>query len=67
MSVPEILGSEWNETAEYLNACRMKRNKLEYNYAGAVTTSDIKELLVFLQGFKEEVQDWLNRNHPELT
>jgi len=67
MSVPEILGSEWNENAEYLNACRMKRNTLEYDYAGAVTTSDIKELLVFLQGFKETVQDWLNSNHPELT
>ena len=67
MSVPEILGSVWNENAEYLNACRMKRNTLEYDYAGAVTTSDIKELLVFLQGFKETVQDWLKNNHPELT
>lgn len=67
MSVPEILGSVWNENSEYLNACRMKRNTLEYDYAGAVTTSDIKELLVFLQGFKETVQDWLNNNHPELT
>ncbi len=67
MSVPEILGSEWNENAVYLNACRMKRNTLEYDYAGAATTSDIKELLVFLQGFKETVQEWLNSNHPELT
>jgi hypothetical protein len=65
MSVPEILGSEWNEKAEYLNACRMKRNTLEYDYAGVVTTSDIKELLVFIQGFKETVQGWLNNNHPE--
>lgn len=29
MAVPEILGSEWKINADYLNACRMKRNTLE--------------------------------------
>jgi hypothetical protein len=30
MAVPEIPGSEWKINADYLNACRMKRNTLEY-------------------------------------
>ncbi len=66
MSVSEILGPEWTESADYLNGCRMKRNTLEYDYAGVVTENDVQELLEFLAGFKKTVQEWLNQHHPDL-
>ena len=66
MSIPEILGFEWQENAEYLNACRMKRNTLEYDYAGCVTNEDVDELHDFLKEFRQTVMNTLRRNHPEL-
>jgi len=67
MSIPEILGHEWQDNAEYLNACRTKRNTLEYDYAGCVTNEEVKELLDFLKGFRKEVKNWLEANHPVLS
>lgn len=67
MSVPVILGSEWQDNAEYLNTCRMKRNTLEYDYAGCVTDEDVNEILDFLRGLRKDVKGWLEANHPELV
>lgn len=66
MSIPEIVGSDWTENAEYLNACRIKRNTLEYDYAGCTTTEDVAELLEFLKGFRKTVIELLGSTHPEL-
>jgi len=67
MSLPEILGPDWKSNADYLNACRIKRNTLEYDYAGCVTSRDIEELLEFLKDFKREVQNWFEAEHPDLV
>lgn len=66
MSIPEVMGAEWKENAEYLNACRMKRNTMEWDYAGAVSPVDVAELLEFIKGFRKTVKNWLNSNHPDL-
>ena len=66
MAVPEILGPEWTESADYLNGCRMKRNTLEYDYAGVVTENDVQELMEFLARFEKVVQKWLEQHHPDL-
>jgi len=65
IALPEILGSSWQEDAEYLDSCRMKRNTLEYDYAGCTTKMDVRELLEFLDRFKDAVLDWLQESHPE--
>lgn len=67
MSLTEVLGPKWKVKADYLNACRMKRNTLEYDYAGCVTGGDIEELLEFLKGFNRNVQSWLRTEHPDLA
>lgn len=67
MSIPQILGPQWEDNAEYLNACRMKRNTLEYDYAGCVTDEDVNEILDFLRGFRKHVKEWLEANHPDLA
>lgn len=65
-ALPLILGSEKEDDANYLNACRIKRNTVEYDYAGGATDSDADELIHFVEEFKEEVLDWLKEKHPEL-
>lgn len=66
-ALPLILGEGKKQDAEYLNACRMKRNKAEYDYAGVATDMDADELLEFSKGFKDEVEEWLEQKHPDLA
>ncbi len=42
-----ILGESRKDDAAYLDACRVKRNTVEYTTAGAATGADAEELLEF--------------------
>lgn len=46
-ALPLILGKEKKADAEYLDACRSKRNIVEYDYVGAATEDDVRELIEF--------------------
>jgi hypothetical protein len=46
-ALPLILGEHRKDDAVYLDACRMKRNTVEYDVAGAATDVDAKDLLEF--------------------
>ena len=61
-----ILGSERKKDSNYLNACRSKRNIVEYDYIGGVTENDANELIDYVKELKDEVETWLEREHSEL-
>jgi len=61
-----ILGDAYREDAAYLDTCRMKRNTVEYDTAGAATEADANELLAFARKLLPVVLDWLKKNHPGL-
>ena len=63
---PLILGSERKNDADYLDSCRKKRNIVEYDYIGGVTTDNALELIGFVKELKNDVESWLKREHPEL-
>lgn len=65
-ALPLILGAERKADAEYLDACRMKRNTVEYDSAGAATEEDADELIEFVKGLRETVLKWLQTHHPKL-
>ncbi len=65
-ALPLILGENRKADADYLDACRSKRNTVEYDYVGAVTQDDVRELIGFVKELKNSVLDWLKENHPEL-
>jgi hypothetical protein len=65
-ALPLILGPEKKEDAAYLEACRSKRNIVEYDYVGGATDDDADELLAFVQELKKEVEVWLIEYHPDL-
>jgi len=64
---PLILGPQRKKDADYLNACRAKRNLVEYDRVGGVTDQDADELIGFVREFKEEVLSWLKENHSSLA
>ncbi len=65
-ALPLILGDGMKSDAEYLDKCRAKRNTVEYEYVGAVTEAETKELISFVKDLKAHAFDWLGKNHPEL-
>jgi uncharacterized protein (UPF0332 family) len=65
-ALPEVLGKEHKENADYLDACRKKRNETEYDFAGGVSAEEVAELLIFCQELKVQTKTWLKKHHPKL-
>ena len=65
-AMPLILGKVRKEDAKYLDACRMKRNVVEYDYVGGATADDANELVGFAEDLREDVLAWIKNNHPQL-
>ncbi len=66
-AMPLILGKDWQNNADYLDACRAKRNGLEYDAAGKVSATEAKELRDFAVKLRETVIVWLGEKHPSLS
>lgn len=64
--LPVILGEARQDDAGYLDACRRKRNAVEYDRAGGVTVADAEELTRFTDQLKDDVSHWLRNRRPEL-
>ncbi len=65
-ALPLILGEASQGDADYLNACRSKRNIAEYDRTGVVSAGEAEELLAFVQELREKVVQWVRKLHPEL-
>jgi len=65
-SLPIVLGEERRDETAYLDACRMKRNSLEYDNAGVTSTGDASELLDYVLELRDAVIAWLKSEHPDL-
>jgi hypothetical protein len=66
-ALPLILGPGRQDDADYLDACRSKRNTAEYDSVGCVSTDEARELVAFAAGLRQDVKSWLRDNHPELS
>lgn len=66
-ALPLILGKERQDDADYLDTCRSKRNGLEYDAAGRVSTDEARELRNFAVELREAVIAWLDEKHPKLS
>ena len=65
-ALPLILGSDRKDDAAYLDACRAKRNTVEYDMVGGATSADADELIDFAATLESDVLAWLKKNHPDL-
>ncbi|MDI1336347.1 MAG: hypothetical protein PSU94_09220 [Lacunisphaera sp.] len=66
-ALPLVMGKERQDDADYLDACRAKRNGLEYDAAGRVSAKEAKELRDFAVELREVVVAWLGGKHPKLS
>jgi hypothetical protein len=65
-ALPLILGAARQDDADYLNACRIKRNAAEYDRTGVVSAEEAGELLDFVAEFRIDVLKWIEERHQEL-
>lgn len=66
-ALPHILGAKRQSDADYLEACRHKRNTVEYDHAGGATRQEAEELIQFGHELRAEVIAWLRKKHPSLA
>lgn len=66
-SLSLILGEKHNSNADYLDACRKKRNETEYDFPGNVSEDEFEELMDFCKELKAEVLAWLKKNHKDFV
>ncbi|MCF7832113.1 MAG: hypothetical protein K9N05_00880 [Candidatus Marinimicrobia bacterium] len=64
-ALPLILGNERSDDTAYLEACRVKRNIVEYDYVGSTSETEAKELIKFVKDLQFEVQNWIKKHYPE--
>ena len=65
-ALPVILGTDRQADADYLEACRVKRNAVEYDRVGGATGADADELIDFAESLEKDVLAWLHSHHPKL-
>ncbi len=66
-ALPLILGAGRQGDADYLDGCRQKRNKVEYDYVGGASRADAEQLIQFCHELRSAVLDWLKAKHPKLV
>ncbi len=64
-SLTFTMGSSYLKIKKYLNHCRMKRNKSDYDTAGLISPTDVKDLIQTANQLYKDVKNWLAINYPE--
>lgn len=62
-----ILGPSRHDRIDYFDACRRRRNAVDYDTAGVTSETEAGELANRARDFRREVERWIRKNHPELA
>lgn len=60
------LGKSAAHLTDYFDACRRKRNEIDYTGAAIATSTEADELLVHARAFLATVEAWIASTHPAL-
>jgi SAV_6107-like HEPN len=60
------IGTQADQLADYFDACRRKRNEIDYTGATIATTTEAEELLLHAKSFLDLVELWIETNHPAM-
>jgi hypothetical protein len=61
------IGKSAQHYTAYFDACRRKRNQLDYDVAQVATHTESRELLTKAQEFKTLVEAWIAQRHSSLA
>lgn len=64
--LPELLGPQIQDLADYFDQCRGKRNLSDYDRAGEIAEDEAVEVLRETKKFRATVLNWLKERHPGL-
>lgn len=67
LSIEYTLGEHRKDDAVYLDACRAKRNHVEYDYVDGASLAEAAELVEFTKQLREEVVGRLAAKYPGLV
>jgi len=65
-ALPHIMPSMDSSRADYYDACRRKRNRVDYDSAEIISETEAEEALEEAHEFRHVVTDWLKKSHPKL-
>jgi len=65
-ALPDIMGPQAQSRADYLDSCRSKRNVTDYDRVGEISQREVEEMLAEARAFREDLLDWLKKNHRAL-
>jgi len=60
------LGKQAEQLADYFDACRRKRNEIDYTSATIATTTEADELLAHAKSFLKMAEEWIETTHPTM-
>jgi uncharacterized protein (UPF0332 family) len=60
------IGKPVDHLADYFDACRRKRNEIDYTGATVATNTEADELLLHAKAFLDLVESWINTTHPSM-
>lgn len=66
LALRAALGASAEKTADYLDQCRIARNKDEYGAGSAVTDTEADELAKEARELWNTVEAWITSRHPAL-
>jgi hypothetical protein len=58
------LGKPAEHLTDYFDACRRKRNEIDYTGATIATGTEANELLLHAKSFLDIVEGWITAHHP---
>ena len=59
------MGKSYQDMQYYLNTCRIKRNKSDYDTAGLISPNDARELIDTVKKLFDDIKKWLRDNYPQ--
>jgi len=66
-ALPLMFGRTWQDDADFLEACRVKRNGLDYDFAGRIGVAEANRLADLAEDLREVVVALINKRHPKLS
>ena len=61
------LGAPAHTSLDFFEACRRKRNVIDYDHASVATHTEAEEIVAEAKDFFELVERWIAANHPKLA
>jgi len=61
------IGSSASTLTAYFDTCRIKRNQIEYDFAGVISDTEAVEIQAKTEEFSDLVEKWINASAQQFS